>query len=133
MSRFVRSHSHKPRVGTRTRWQLRSRKKAEFLAALDGLSAAGGSDLVKNASAVGLHRVLGNEKLSGDFAIAKALGDQRQNLELPRRDAERLLAGRVGSEEFAGASYLETSPLGQALPAPRSFREPSRELFRGAE
>ena len=66
-----------------------SRQEAEFFPALDGLGAAGGSDFIEDAGAVGLDCVFGDEKLRRDFAIAEAARDQRQNLELTRRDAER--------------------------------------------
>ena len=45
-----------------------------------------------------LHGIFRNEKLRGDLAIAVAAGDQGENFELARRDAESLLAGRIGSE-----------------------------------
>jgi hypothetical protein len=49
---------------------------------------------------VRLHGVFGNEQLCGDLAIAEAAGDQGEDFEFARRDAEGLLAGRVGSEGF---------------------------------
>ena len=45
-----------------------------------------------------LDRVFGNEKLGGDLAIAEAAGDQGEDFELARRDAEGLLTGCIGSE-----------------------------------
>ena len=47
-----------------------------------------------------LDRVLGNEKLRGDLAIAQAAGNEGEDFELTCRDAEGLLAGRIGSEGF---------------------------------
>ena len=47
-----------------------------------------------------LDGVFGNEKLAGDFAIAEAAGDQGEDFELTCRDAEGLLAGRIGSEGY---------------------------------
>src|SRR5271163_3577767 len=85
-----------------TRSWSRLGKEAEFLAALNGLGAAGGSELVVGAGTVGLDGVFGNEKLGGDLAIAEAAGDQGENFELTGRNAERLLAGRIGSEGFEG-------------------------------
>jgi hypothetical protein len=50
-----------------------------------------------------LHGVFGNEKLRGDLTIAQAPGDEVEDFKLPCRDAERLLAGRIGSEgDWAG-------------------------------
>jgi hypothetical protein len=83
----------------------RSRQKAQFFAALDGLGAAGGSELVEGAGTVCLDRVFGNEKLRGDLAIAEAAGDQGENFELAGRDAEGLLVGRIGSEGFEGGGF----------------------------
>ena len=70
-----------------------SRQQAQFFAALDGLGAAGGSELVEGAGTVCLDGVFGNEKLRGDLAIAQAAGDQGEDFELASRDAEGLLAG----------------------------------------
>src|ERR1700688_3782496 len=75
-----------------------SRQEAQFFAALDGLCAAGGSELVEGAGTVCLDGVFGNEKLSSDLAIAEAAGDQGEDFELACRNAEGLLAGRIGSE-----------------------------------
>jgi len=47
---------------------------------------------------VGLDGVFGDEKLGGDLAIAQATGDQVEDFELARGDAEGLLTGGVGSE-----------------------------------
>ena len=84
---------------------LTSRQKAEFFAALDGLGAAGSSELVKDAGAVGFDSVFGDENLRGDLAIAKAAGDEGENFELAGRDAEGLLAGGIGREGFAGGGF----------------------------
>jgi hypothetical protein len=42
--------------------------------------------------------VFGDEELCGDLAIAEAAGDQGEDFELARRDAEGLLAGCVGGK-----------------------------------
>jgi hypothetical protein len=76
----------------------RSRQQTQFFAALDGLGAAGGTELVEGAGTMCLDGVFGNEKLRGDLAIAEAAGDQGENFELACRDAEGLLLGRIGSE-----------------------------------
>jgi hypothetical protein len=83
-----------------TSWQ-----EAQFFAALDGLSAASGSQLVEGAGTVGLDRVFGNEKLRGDLAVAEAPADQGEDFELACRDAEGLLLSRIGSEGFEGAGF----------------------------
>src|ERR1700728_428594 len=83
----------------------RSRQEAHFFAALDGLGSAGGSELVEGAGTVRLDGVFGNEKLRGDLAIAEAAGDQSEDFELPCRDAEGLLVGRIGSEGFVGGGF----------------------------
>ena len=54
---------------------------------------------------MGLDGVFRNEKLRGDLAIAQAAGNQGENFELARRDAESLLAGGIGSEGFEGGSF----------------------------
>ena len=73
-------------------------QQAQFLAALDGLGAAGGSKLVEGAGTVCLDGVLGNEELGGDLAIAEAAGNQVEDFELSCGDAEGLLLGCIGSE-----------------------------------
>jgi len=52
-----------------------------------------------------LDGVFGNEKLRGDLAIAEAAGDQGEDFELSRRDAEGMLVGRIGSEGFEGGGF----------------------------
>ena len=91
----------------------RSGQEAQFFAALDGLGAAGGAELVEGAGAVGLDGVFGDEELRGDLAIAEAAGDQGEDLELAGRDAEGLLAGRVGTKgAWAGTGACTgTEPL----------------------
>ena len=79
----------------------RSGQQAELLAALHGLGAARGSQLVEGAGAVGLYDVLGDEELSGDLAIAEAAGDEVEDFELAGCDAEALLSGCVGSESWS--------------------------------
>jgi hypothetical protein len=51
-------------------WVCRSWQQAGFFAALHGLSAARGPELVKSARAVRFYGVLGNEELSCDLTIA---------------------------------------------------------------
>src|SRR5579863_2289126 len=106
------AHPHKPRVGHPHAFDQklplqnrRSWEEAELFAALDGLGAADGSDLVEDAGAVGLDGVFGDEKLSGDFAIAEAAGDEGEDFEFARGDAEGFLSGGVGSERLGGGGF----------------------------
>ncbi len=85
-----------------------SRQEAQFFAALDGLGAAGGSELVEGAGTVGLDGIFGDEKLGGDLAIAEAAGDQGEDFEFASGDAEGLLLGRVGNEGFAGGGVIRS-------------------------
>ena len=62
-------------------------------------------ELVEGTGTVGLDGVFGDEKLRGDLAIAEAAGDQGEDFELAGRDAEGLLAGRIGSEGLEGGSF----------------------------
>jgi hypothetical protein len=110
----------------------RSRQQAQFFAALDGLGAAGGSELVEGAGTVCLDGVFGNEKLRGDLAIAEAAGDQGEDFELACRDAEGLLLGRIGSEGFesgaasAGTSTSFTTTVSRMVSRLRVMRRPSQ-------
>jgi hypothetical protein len=83
----------------------RSPQQAQFFAALDGLGAAGGSELVEGAGTVRLDGVFGDEKLRGDLAIAEAAGDQGEDFELAWGDTEGPLVGRIGSEGFGGWGF----------------------------
>ncbi len=67
-----------------------SRKQAELLAELHGLRPSFRSYFAKNTAGMGLDRVLADVKLRGDLAVARALGDQFQDLELAARDAKIL-------------------------------------------
>jgi hypothetical protein len=82
-----------------------SRQEAKFFAALDGLGAAGGSELVKGAGTVCLDGIFGNEKLCGDLAIAEAAGDQGEDFELSWGDAEGSLVGCIGCEGFESGGF----------------------------
>ena len=86
-------------------WLAGSREETEFFAALDGLGAAGGAELVECAGAVGLDGVFGDEELGGDFAIAEAAGDEGEDFEFAWCDAEGLLLGGVGREALERAIF----------------------------
>ena len=108
-----------------------SRQQAQFFAALDGLGAAGGSELVEGAGTVGLDGVFGNKKLGGDLAIAEAAGDQGEDFELARRDAEGLLLRRIRSEGYeagasAGTSTSFTTTVSRMVSRLRVMRRPSQ-------
>jgi len=83
----------------------RSRQEAQFFAALDGLGAAGGSELVEGAGTMSLDGVFGNEKLRGNLAIAETPGHQGEDFEFACRNAEGLLLGGIGSEGFEGGGF----------------------------
>jgi hypothetical protein len=83
----------------------RSGQEAQFFAALNGLGAAGGAELVEDAGTVRLDGVLRNEKLRGDLAIAEAAGDQVEDFKLACGDAEGLLAVRIGGKRFKDAGF----------------------------
>ena len=86
-------------------WATRLSQEAEFFAALDGLGASDGSQLVEGAGTVCLDSIFGNEKLRGDLAITESAGDQVQDFELACRDAEGLLASSIGNERFEGGCF----------------------------
>jgi hypothetical protein len=84
---------------------MRLRQEAQFFAALDGLDAAGSSKLVEGAGTVCLDGVFGNEKLRGDLAIAETAGDQGEDFELARGNANGVLVARIGSERLGGGRF----------------------------
>ena len=59
--------------------------------ALHGLCPAAGRELVEEPAGVRLHRVLADEQLFGDLAVAESGGDGLEDLEFPGGDAELLL------------------------------------------
>ena len=65
-----------------------SGNEAGLLGQLNGLRAALRTEFVKDAARVGLDRVLADEEALGDFAITKASGDQTEDFEFARGDAE---------------------------------------------
>src|SRR5882724_3709087 len=69
---------------------------------LDGLSAAPGAELVKEAAGVGFDGVFADEEASGDFAVAEAGGDEGEDFEFARGDGEFGEAGFVGDERYGG-------------------------------
>src|SRR6476660_5039291 len=58
---------------------------------------------------MGLHRVLADEQLLGDLAVAHTGGYMLQDLQLPRRDPELLQSRGVGNERSGGRSHRNLS------------------------
>ena len=112
-------------------------QQPQFFAALYGLSAAGGSQLVEGAGTVCLDGVFGNEKLRGDLAIAEAAGDQGEDFELACRDAQGLLlgllVGRIVRERGGGLRgdkhfpHHDRFPNGFATAGFATARDPEAE------
>src|SRR5580700_4502249 len=65
-----------------------SRQQSGRLGDLHRLRPAARVELLEEPAGVGLDRVLADEEAGGDLAIAEALGDEDQDLELARRDPE---------------------------------------------
>jgi hypothetical protein len=80
----------------------RSRDQPGGFADLDGLGAALGAKLVKQAAGMGLNGVFAEEEAAGDFAVAQAGGDEAEDLEFAGGDAELDPAGVVESERAGG-------------------------------
>ncbi len=89
-----RRGSERPGVGR----QGGLRQQTELFAELDGLRSALGAEFVKGTAAVGLDRVLTDEELAGDLAVAHALRDEFQDLEFAAGDAEIIAFALVGNE-----------------------------------
>jgi hypothetical protein len=79
----------------------RSGNQTEFFADLHGLGAALGAELVKKTAGMGLDRVFAYKESGSDFAIAKALRDQLQDLEFAARDSQVVELGFVEREGVA--------------------------------
>ena len=75
---------------------------SSFFRDLDGLCSTPGVELGENFRGVSLHRVLTHEQPGGDLTVAQPAGNQRENLELARSQAETLNAGQVWGEPGAG-------------------------------
>src|SRR5579875_3489614 len=76
----------------------RSGQQAQFLAALHGLGAPGGTELAERPGAVGFDGVFGNKEGGGDLAIAETARHEGENFELARGDAQGLLLARIRRE-----------------------------------
>jgi hypothetical protein len=70
-------------------------QQTEFLATLNGLGPPRCAELAKGAGTMGLYRVLGDEELSGDLAIAEAAGDEAEDFKLAGGNADALLLACV--------------------------------------
>ena len=66
------------------------RDQAEVFAFLDRLDAPVDLHLLEQARGVRLHRVLGDEELLADLAVAQPLRDVREDLVLARGEADFL-------------------------------------------
>src|ERR1700690_872281 len=75
-----------------------SRNQPGGLANLHGLGAPPGAEFVKQAAGMGLHRVFADEEPARDLAIAQPGGDEAENLQLARGDAELAPLGPVDYE-----------------------------------
>src|SRR5574337_521277 len=69
-----------------------------FLAELHRLRAPPGAELVEQPAGVRLDRILADEEPIRDFAVAESRGDQAENLQFARRDAQFAHAFVVGGE-----------------------------------
>jgi hypothetical protein len=87
------------------------RKDAEFFAAPDALGTTGGSKLVEGTGTVCLDRVLGNEKPRRDLSIAKTMGDQSEDFELARCNAEGMLLVRIENKRLSGGRFRRDTHL----------------------
>src|ERR1051325_6862271 len=81
--------------------EWKSRNESPFLTQLDSLRPPPRSQLVEDAAGMGLDRVLADEELLGDFAVAQTIGDELQDLQLAGGDAQFL--------EFAGIDLKRTA------------------------
>src|ERR1700761_1647563 len=82
-----------------------SGQEAKLFAELDGLGAAAGAELIEDAAGVGLDGVFADEELSGDLAVAHALGDEFQDFKLAGCNAEGFSPGFVDGEGDAGGDF----------------------------
>ena len=62
--------------------------QSHFFSDLYCLSAAPGAEFVEQTARVSLDGVFADEEFVGDLAVAEALGDQLEDLQLAPRDAE---------------------------------------------
>lgn len=67
---------------------MASRDEAGGLGELDSLGAAPRAELIEQAAGMGLHGVFADEEPVCDFTIAEAGGDQAEDLEFARGNAE---------------------------------------------
>jgi hypothetical protein len=82
-----------------------SRQEAKLFAELDGLGASAGAELVEDAAGVGLDGVFADEELSGNLAVAHALGDELKDFQLAGSDAEGFAPGLIDGEGSSGWDF----------------------------
>src|SRR5262245_5770988 len=83
-----------------------SRNQAGVFAELHGLGAAFRAKFVEHPARVRLYRALADKQTLGDFAVAEPGGDQAQNLQFARSDAQLGDALLIGLERAAGRRGL---------------------------
>lgn len=79
-----------------------SGEEPHLFRAPNDLGPAPGVQLVEQAAGMGLHGVLAHEELFRNLAVAQPRGDETQNLELARRDAQLLSPRAVDDERRGG-------------------------------
>src|SRR6476620_7916279 len=74
------------------------RNQSQLFSHLYGLGSSSGAQLIEEPAGVGLYCVFADEELFGDLAVAQAVGNQFQNFQLARSDAEFAQSGLVQSK-----------------------------------
>ena len=91
--------------------------EAGGLGDLDGLGATPGAELVEETAGMGFYGVFADEEAGGNLAIAEAGGDEAEDFQFARGDAELGEAGFVGDEGIGSVRW--------------DFAEDGRRLFSG--
>src|SRR5438132_8051930 len=80
--------------------QSSSRNQSQLFSQLHGLGSAPGAQLVEQAAGMGLDGVFADEEFFGDLAIAQAVGNQLEDLQLAARNPEFAQSRLVQSKEL---------------------------------
>src|SRR6516162_4915388 len=81
--------------------------EACFFGELNGLGAAMSAELVEQAAGVCLDGVLADEEALGDFTVGEAGGDQAEDFEFTRGDAQFGESGGVDGERGGRGAGLD--------------------------
>ena len=83
------------------------RNQSQLFSQLHGLGSAPGAQLVEQAAGMGLDGVFADKEFFGDLAIAQAVGNQLEDLQLAARNPEFAQSRLVQSKELRRSRLVD--------------------------